>query len=136
MMNVHDSADMTVIDTDGCVVDPQASLLIEALSGCIHPRAARLTARLADLVGCDAGWEVICAGDVCYERTMASTVIDWLGALAQRGATVLIGDPGRSYLPKDRLEAVATYEVPVTRALEDAEIKRSSVWRLDGRASR
>ena len=48
MKNVHDSADMTVIDTDGCVVDPQASLLIEALSGCIHPRAARLTARLAD----------------------------------------------------------------------------------------
>jgi predicted nicotinamide N-methyase len=43
---------------------------------------------------------------------------------------VLIGDPGRSYLPKARLEAVATYEVPVTRALEDAEIKRSSVWRL------
>lgn len=91
-----------------------------------------VTARLEDLVGCDEGWEVICAGDVCYERTMAEAVIGWLGDLSRRGATVLIGDPGRSYLPKDKLEAVATYEVPVTRALEDAEIKRSSVWRLAG----
>ena len=89
-----------------------------------------VTARLEDLVGRDEGWEVICAGDVCYERAMAEAVIGWLGTLAQRGATVLIGDPGRSYLPKDRLEPIASYEVPVTRALEDAEIKRSSVWRL------
>jgi predicted nicotinamide N-methyase len=57
-------------------------------------------------------------------------VTDWLFALARRGATVLIGDPGRSYLPKDRLERLAEYEVPVTRALEDAEMKRSSVWRF------
>ncbi|MDX3806660.1 class I SAM-dependent methyltransferase [Bosea thiooxidans] len=91
-----------------------------------------VTARLEDLVGRDEGWEVICAGDVCYERSMAEAVIGWLGDLSRRGATVLIGDPGRSYLPKDKLEAVATYEVPVTRALEDAEIKRSSVWRLAG----
>lgn len=86
--------------------------------------------RADDLIGCDEGWDVICAGDVCYEKAMAERVIAWLSALSARGATVLIGDPGRSYLPKAQLEAVATYEVPVTRALEDAEIKRSSVWRL------
>jgi predicted nicotinamide N-methyase len=91
-----------------------------------------VTARADDLVGRDEGWEVVCAGDVCYERDMAERVIAWLSALSARGATVLIGDPGRSYLPKGRLETVATYEVPVTRALEDAEIKRSSVWRLAG----
>lgn len=89
-----------------------------------------VTARLEDLLGRDEGWEVICAGDVCYERAMAEAVIGWLGGLSRRGATVLIGDPGRSYLPKDRLEAVATYEVPVTRALEDAEVKRTTVWRF------
>jgi len=93
---------------------------------------AALTARCEDLIGLDEGWDVICAGDVCYERAMAERVIDWLSGLSARGATVLIGDPGRSYLPRERLEAVATYEVPVTRALEDAEIKRSSVWRLAG----
>ena len=88
--------------------------------------------RCEDLIGRDEGWEVICAGDVCYEREMAERVIDWLSGLSARGATVLIGDPGRSYLPRGKLEAVATYEVPVTRALEDAEIKRSSVWRIAG----
>lgn len=86
--------------------------------------------RCDDLIGCDEGWDIICAGDVCYEREMAERVITWLCGLSARGATVLIGDPGRSYLPRERLEALATYEVPVTRALEDAEIKRSSVWRL------
>ncbi len=91
-----------------------------------------VTPRCEDLIGRDEGWDVICAGDVCYEREMAERVIDWLSGLSARGATVLIGDPGRSYLPRRKLEEVATYEVPVTRALEDAEIKRSSVWRLAG----
>jgi predicted nicotinamide N-methyase len=89
-----------------------------------------VTARLQDLVGADEGWDAIVAGDICYERDTAARIIDWLSSLSRRGALVLIGDPGRSYLPKDRLEALATYEVPVTRALEDAEIKRSSVWRF------
>jgi hypothetical protein len=50
-----------------------------------------------------SGWEVICAGDVCYERAMAESIIDWLSVQLQaRGATVLIGDPGRSYLPREQ----------------------------------
>jgi predicted nicotinamide N-methyase len=43
---------------------------------------------------------------------------------------VLLGDPGRSDFTRDRFALLATYEVPVTRALEDAEIKRTSVWRV------
>ena len=43
---------------------------------------------------------------------------------------MLIGDPGRSYLPREKLEKLAEYAVPVTRDLEDAEIKRTAVWRL------
>ena len=76
--------------------------------------------------------DVILAGDICYEQPLASKVMDWLAAAHVRGTRVLIGDPGRSYLPRGKLEAVVTYEVPVTRALDDAEIKRSSVWRLAG----
>lgn len=82
-----------------------------------------------DLIGRDEGWDVILAGDICYERDLAARVFDWLLALRARGAEVLIGDPGRSYLPKDRLEKLAEYGVPVTRELEDMEIKRTSVWR-------
>ena len=61
---------------------------------------------------------------------MAARAIAWLARLDARGATVLIGDPGRSYLPRERLEALATYEVPVTRTLEDADIKTTHVWRF------
>jgi predicted nicotinamide N-methyase len=84
----------------------------------------------ADIVGQDQGWDTVLAGDICYERDLADRVVEWLLGLSQRGATVLIGDPGRSYLPKDRLENLAAYEVPVTRTLEDADIKKSSVWRF------
>jgi predicted nicotinamide N-methyase len=83
-----------------------------------------------DVIGQDRDWEVILAGDVCYEQGMAGRVIDWLGALQARGASVLIGDPGRSYLPKTRLEECATYMVKTVGALEDNEIKKTSVWRL------
>jgi predicted nicotinamide N-methyase len=88
--------------------------------------------RLEDLVGRDEGWDVVCAGDVCYERAMAASVVAWLARLSARGAEVLIGDPGRSYLPKERLQALASYAVPVSRSLEDADIKHSTVWRLTG----
>lgn len=88
----------------------------------------RITPRLEDLVGRDEGWDVVLAGDICYERDLAARVVNWLAGLAGRGARVLVGDPERAYLPKDRLERLATYRVPVTRALEDAEIKVSSVF--------
>jgi len=78
----------------------------------------------------DDGWDVVLAGDICYERDLAARVIGWLEALAERGASVVLGDPGRSYLPKARLTQVAVYEVPVTRELEDSEVKRTCVWRL------
>jgi len=89
-----------------------------------------VAARLGDLVGRDEGWDVVLAGDIFYERDIAAAMEAWLRALEGRGARVLIGDPGRSYLPKDRLVEVAAYSVPVTRSLEDAEIKRAKVWRL------
>ena len=78
-----------------------------------------------DVIGADRGWDVVLAGDVAYERDMAAAVFAWLEGLARRGALVLVGDPRRSYLALDRLECVAEYSVPTTRALEDAEIKRT-----------
>ena len=84
----------------------------------------------ADLVGTVGNWDVILAGDVCYERDMATSATAWLEGLALGGATVLIGDPGRAYLPKDRLEALAVYQVATTRELEDSEVKRTTVWRF------
>ena len=85
---------------------------------------------LENLVGHDNGWDVVLAGDVFYDQAFAALLIPWLTALSERGADVLVGDPGRHYLPKFGLARLATYEVPVTRALEDAEVKKTTVWRL------
>ena len=74
--------------------------------------------------------EVILVGDLFYEEALASRVHAWLRQARSQGTDVLIGDPGRSYLPRDSLENLAEYQVKVTRDLEDAEIKWTSVWRL------
>ncbi|MDB5641604.1 MAG: nicotinamide N-methyase [Hyphomicrobiales bacterium] len=116
------AARVEACDIDAFAVDAMALNAVE--------NGVALEPRLGDLVGRDEGWDVVLAGDVSYERDMAARVTDWLDALRRRGATVLIGDPGRSYLAKDRLEALAEYRVPVTRSLEDAEIKVSKVWRF------
>jgi predicted nicotinamide N-methyase len=72
--------------------------------------------------------DVICAGDVCYEKPMTEQVLDWLGEARGNGTRVLIGDPGRTYFPRSGLDFLAEYRVPTTRELEDQEVKRSAVW--------
>ena len=74
--------------------------------------------------------DVVLAGDVCYERPLADRLLPWLEMHAARGITVLLGDPGRAYLPQARLHRLAEYTVPTTRALEDAEVRRTGVWQL------
>ena len=96
----------------------------------IQANGVDVSVREGDLVGRDEGWDVVLAGDVSYERDMAAAVSAWLQGLARRGAAVLIGDPGRSYLARDLLEPIAHYGVPVTRDLEDCEIKRTGVYRF------
>ncbi|RVD31904.1 methyltransferase, partial [Mesorhizobium sp. M4A.F.Ca.ET.020.02.1.1] len=65
-----------------------------------------------------------------YDRSFADRLLPWFQALTARGADILVGDPGRAYLPKKGLQSLAVYQVPVTRVLEDAEVKRTTVWRL------
>lgn len=110
-----------------CDIDPFA---VAAIGMNAKANGVAVTSLAADIVGQDGGWDTVLAGDICYERDLAARVTGWLLDLSSRGATVLIGDPGRSYLPKDRLESLAVYEVPVTRTLEDSDIKKSSVWRF------
>jgi len=71
--------------------------------------------------------EVILVGDLFYEKGLAANC---LAFLQKSKAEILIGDPGRSYLPKNKLVKRASYSVPVSRELEDSEIKQTSVWSL------
>ena len=73
---------------------------------------------------------MILVGDLFYERDTAARALAFLARHATTGTRVLVGDPGRSYLPKDRLTRLAEYSVPVTRELEDLDIKRTTVWEL------
>jgi len=69
--------------------------------------------------------DVILAGDVWYERDLAERVVTWLG---QSSARVLLGDPGRAYLPLDGWTQLASYDVPTTRDLEGVQSKRVRVF--------
>jgi predicted nicotinamide N-methyase len=77
-----------------------------------------------------ASVEVILAGDICYEKPLAQRVLAWLGAARRGGASVLIGDPGRSYFPRSGLTKLAEYQVPTTTELEDMAVKKTAVWAL------
>ncbi len=83
-----------------------------------------------DVIGSERTEGVILAGDVFYDQSFAKVLIPCFGRLAADGRSVIVGDPGRAYCPKDRMEALATYQVPVTRALEDREVKKTTVWRF------
>jgi len=84
-----------------------------------------------DLIGSIVDADIVLAGDVFYDRDFAARLVVWFGQLVAAGKQVLVGDPGRSYCPRERLTALATYEVPVTRVLEDSEVKKTTVWRFD-----
>jgi predicted nicotinamide N-methyase len=77
-----------------------------------------------------ARYDVILVGDLFYEQGTAARALSFLDCHAALGTRVLIGDPGRTYLPKERLERLAEYRIPVTRDLEDMEIKNTAVWEL------
>lgn len=102
------------------------AIRINAASNGVDVQATR-----EDLVGVEnRGWEVILVGDMCYERPLAERIETWLRRLAGEGVTVLIGDPGRTYLPKSGLEKLISYAVMTTRELEDTDVRNTSVWRV------
>jgi predicted nicotinamide N-methyase len=108
-------------------IDPFSASAI-ALNAALNQVA--LIVEQKDPIGDDGGWDVVLAGDVFYERPLAEALQPWFRRLRQRGAEILIGDPGRAYLPQPDLERLATYRVAVTRALEDADVKHTTVWRF------
>ena len=107
------------------------ALALDAIQLNAEANGVRVETTATDLLaGPPDAVEVVLVGDLFYERALAERVLAFVEAARQGGAEVLVGDPRRSYFPGDRFRQVALYSVPVTRELEDAEIKRSAVWRL------
>jgi len=109
-------------------IDHFAAAAIAANAALNDVAIAVTTADLLDTV--DPRWEVVSAGDVCYERPMADRVTGWLRGLAARGTLVLLGDPGRAYLPSEGLVERARYLVPTSRELEDRDTRDAVVWEV------
>ncbi len=80
-----------------------------------------------DLIGIAGNWDIILVGDLFYERPLAERLLAWLKTLKR---PALLGDPGRSYFPKDDVERLALYSVQTSRDLEDREIRETGVYRL------
>jgi predicted nicotinamide N-methyase len=120
-------------------IDPLAEAAIELNSAA---NGIRLAAVVGDLLpqadgsagdqpgGAVGDAEVVLAGDVFYERALARRLLPLLDRARAGGALVLVGDPGRAYLPRERFGPVARYRVPVSRVLENADVKDAAVWRL------
>jgi len=85
----------------------------------------------ADIVGmANPGWDVVLAGDICYERPAAERITAWLRGLVTQDCLVLLGDPGRTYLPRQGLERIIAYGVKTSRELEDSDLRNAVVWRV------
>lgn len=72
--------------------------------------------------------DLIIAGDVCYQEAMAARMMRWLWLSVAEGIRVIIGDPGRAYVPKSGLTKLATYTVPTSRDLENDDRRTVRVW--------
>jgi predicted nicotinamide N-methyase len=84
---------------------------------------------LGDVLDGDGeGAEVVLAGDVWYSRPMAERVLAFIERARARGASVLVGDIGRAFLPRDRFRVLEVRDVPVIGDLEDSSVKRTMVW--------
>ena len=111
------AADVDRLAAEACTLNAQAN--------CV-----RIETTTSDLLsGEPLSGAVIIIGDLFYERQLAERVVDYVARAKALGSDIYVGDPQRSYFPAGRFSRLGEYQVPVTRELEDAEIKRTAVWR-------
>jgi len=117
------AADVLAVDVDQYAVEA-------ARLNAAHNELA-LTVRCADLLDDEPPTvDVVLAGDVFYDAKMSERVQPWLLAARAAGSRVVVGDPGRHYLPRALLRELGAYDVPTTRDLEGVEVKRVVVYEL------
>ena len=117
------AATVTAVDVDPYAV---AAVALNAAANGLEVEAV-----CADLLdGPPPAVDVVLAGDVFYDAAMSERVQPWLLAAAAAGARVLVGDPGRHYLPGALMTEVAAHDIPTTRELEGVELKRVRVYEL------
>jgi predicted nicotinamide N-methyase len=91
----------------------------------------RVTVVLRDVLDEDPpDVDVILAADCWYDADLAGRVLSWLHRARDRGIDVLVGDPGRRYLPTDELVELASYDTRTTAELDDLGRTQGRVYAL------
>jgi predicted nicotinamide N-methyase len=112
----------------GVDIDPFAAAAIELNARANGHRVSAVRRDVLDEEPPDV--DLVVAGDCWYDATLADRVLPWLRRVQDRGIDVLVGDPGRRYLPTDALVELASYEVRTTTELEDLVLKQGRVYAL------
>jgi predicted nicotinamide N-methyase len=114
------AAEVTAYD-----IDP---LAVTAIAANARVNDVSVAAECRDILDDSADADVVLVADAFYERRFASRMTGFLRRAHSHGTAVLIGDLGRTYLPRDLLAPLAAYDVAGLRSLEDDDIKRTSIW--------
>lgn len=114
-------------------IDPFAAAAIK-----LNAKAnnVNLTVVTDNLIGQDIACDVLVAGDIFYDKVFAEAIVVWFTALAAKGVTVLVGDPARTYMPKKDVIKCGQYDIAVSTALEDTDIKKTTIWQFNGSGCR
>ena len=118
---------------DAADIDPFAEAAVRLNAQANHLHVAFVRSDL--LEGPPPQVDVLLAADTWYEGRLADRILPWLRQAADAGTTVLVGDPGRAYLPdpgEAGFERLARYDVRTTTTLEDREVVVASVFRIPG----
>lgn len=115
----------------------------EVMANDIDPFAEAACALNAELNGVRIGFDgadllsgnmpevdVILAGDIFYEKGMSDAMLTFLRRAHDKSIVIFLGDPHRSYLPREGLKREAQYTVATQTTIEDTATKTVSIWSL------
>jgi predicted nicotinamide N-methyase len=113
------AADVTAYDIDPLAI---AAITVNASANNVSVLVRAVCADILDQV---ADADLVLVADAFYERKLGERVT---GFLVRSRTAFLVGDPGRTYLPRDMLAPLAVYDIPGLGTLEDQDMKRTTVW--------
>ncbi|KIL99178.1 SAM-dependent methyltransferase [Paramagnetospirillum magnetotacticum MS-1] len=123
------AAKLGAAKVEAAEIDPMACYAIRANA---ELNGVQVDVLADDVVGSPCRWDVVMAGDVCYEAPMTAHIWPWLVSLAAEGAMVVMADPGRAYLPKTGLLRVGHYTVITSLDLEDKAQRDVGIYKIVG----
>ena len=110
------------------------SMAAQAVALNAEGNGVSVAVRAEDVMAMPPGpWDVVLAGDICYEAAMTELCFPWLQRLAADGKLVLLSDPGRAYLPHTGLVRLAEYTIPTSRELEDRDSRETVIYQVEAK---